>query len=279
MDVHWIALSLLPNVGGKTLQALIAHFGSTEAVLQADKQALVQVRGVGPKIAEAICAIDLAAVEEQIQQWSQQAVSLSLAAHPDYPAALKTVDDAPPTLFVRGIVQPQARAIAIVGTRSPGSEAQNIAFRLGKTLAEQGWIIVSGLALGIDSAAHQGALETTNGQTIAVLGSGVLNIYPEQNQALAEQIVQRGALLGENHPAATATAPRLVARNRIITGLCQHLIVVETEADGGAMYAARFALAQGRTLHAVGLPAGGNLQLLKERANYIAPDLQNLRLD
>jgi DNA processing protein len=104
-------------------------------------------------------------------------------------------------------------------------------------------------------------------------------VYPQQNQALAKRIMQRGALIGENHPDATPNAPRLVSRNRIISGLCQHVIVVETEIDGGAMYAARTAIAQGRKLHVVGLPASGNLQLLKEKARYIAPDLQILTLD
>ncbi|MDQ7036773.1 MAG: DNA-processing protein DprA [Anaerolineae bacterium] len=152
-------------------------------------------------------------------------------------------------------------------------------FNLGKCLAEQGWAIVSGLAHGIDTAAHEGALRVPDSRTIAVLGSGVLNIYPEKNIALAQHILQQGAIVGENHPDAIPNAPRLVSRNRIISGLCQHVIVVETSINGGAMYAARAATAQGRTLHAVRLAESGNRELLKNQAKYINPDLANVTLD
>jgi DNA processing protein len=271
VDVHWLALSLLHKVGKKTLSALMETFGDAESVLQADMKALLQVRGVGLKTAEAIRAVDLNVIRSEIEQWQAKGVSIYPAYATDYPSALQPLDDAPPTLFVRGILNPQAKAVAIVGTRSPSDEARNIAFELGKCLAEQGWTIVSGLAHGIDTAAHEGALSVADGRTVAVLGGGVLNIYPVENESLAQRILEQGALVGENHPDATPNAARLVSRNRIISGLCQHVIVVETGIDGGAMYAARFATTQGRIVHAVGLPVSGNLELLKNNARYINP--------
>ena len=279
VDVHWLALSLLPKVGKKTLSALIETFGDAEAVLQADTKALLQVRGVGQKTAEAIRAVDLTLIRNELDQWQAKGVQVYPAYAADYPPALQSLDDAPPTLFVRGTLQPQAKAAAIVGTRSPSDEARKIAFELGQCLAEQGWTIVSGLAHGIDTAAHEGALSVADGRTVAVLGGGVLNVYPAENETLANRIVKQGALVGENHPDATPNTARLVSRNRIISGLCQHVIVVETEIDGGAMYAARFATTQGRTVHAVGLPVSGNLELLKNHARYIRPTLLAFTLD
>jgi DNA processing protein len=278
LDSHWVALSLLRNVGIKTISALIETFGSAEAALQADSSALLKVRGIGKVTAAAIREIDLADVQRQLTLWHEQGITIRTAHTPDYPQALQALDDAPATLFIRGTLHPDSKAVAIVGTRNPNDDARNIAFKLGKMLAEQGWTIVSGLATGIDTAAHEGAL-SVGGHTIAVLGGGVLNIYPEENLALANRILESGALVGENHPDATPNPPRLVSRNRIISGLCQQVIVVQTGIDGGAMYAAKSAIAQGRTLHAVGLPASGNLELLKNNARFIAPDLQHFALE
>ncbi len=279
LDTAWVALSLLRHVGSKTLHALTAHFGSTEAILQASADDLQAVRGVGKKIAEAIAAVDRANIERKIQAWQASGVRIFPADAAEYPQPLHNLDDAPATLFVRGegFPFPWLPAVAIVGTRNPSPEARTTAFTLGAKLAAQGWFIVSGLALGVDEAAHKGAL-SASGLTVAVLGGGVLHVYPRQNVELAQKIMQSGALLGENAPDADASPPRLVSRNRIISGLCQHVIVVETNSNGGAMYAARSALAQGRTLHAVGYPASGNLQLLKEGARYIAPDVSNFSL-
>jgi DNA processing protein len=173
------------------------------------------------------------------------------------------------SLFVRGKYQPQVweKAIAIVGTRNPSQAGTYLATKLSKNFSEAGWWIVSGLALGIDAAAHHGALE--RGRTIAVLGGGVLNIYPPEHHNLGQEIMEKGALLSENAPTATATAPRLVVRNRLISGFAKHLIVVETAIDGGAMHAARAALEQGRQVHTFDLPISGNQHLLQEGARLM----------
>lgn len=278
VDASWVALSLVSRVGIKTIRALVDEFGSAEKVLQASPEQLKQVKGVGSKIAQDIAAIDLNQVNNAIQSWVKADVQIVTSqTNSNYPAMLLSLEDEPATLFMRGQYQPTlwGKTFAIVGTRTPMQG--RIAYKLGKQLAQRGHTIVSGLAQGTDTAAHEGALDGQLGRTIAVLGSGVLNVYPTQNQKLATRIIKQGALLSENHPFADATAPRLVARNRIIAGLAQHLIVVETAIDGGAMYAARFAAQQGREVYALDIKASGNRHLLQhEGARPIAPDLQNL---
>src|SRR5262249_44504296 len=149
---------------------------------------------------------------------------------PAYPSALREVDDAPATLFVCRTWR-DGKAAAVVGTRSPSRSAADAARQIGFELAQRGYQVISGMALGIDSAAHIGALAQPDGKTSAVLGSGVLNLYPPGNRPLAQAIQQRGALLSEVHPTAQPKPSSLVARNRIISGLCEAVIVVETEVD------------------------------------------------
>lgn len=171
---------------------------------------------------------------------------------PAYPARLREMRNPPAVLYGRGMLRPQDDdAVAIVGTRKPGLAAAKLTFALSYELAERGFTIVSGLALGIDTQAHRGALQAQFGRTVAVLGAGLNTIHPRSNVALAQQISQRGALLSE-HPADTPlAAQQLVARDRLISGLSRALIVMETALDGGAMYAAEFARQQNRLLLAL----------------------------
>ena len=186
---------------------------------------------------------------------------------------LRDLDDAPPTLFWRGCLAPAAwaKTVAIVGTRAPSQAARFIALRLAMQLARAGITVISGLALGIDTAAHSGALSAA-GVTFAVLGSGLLNVYPPTNQELAARILQTGALVSELHPCWGANAQRLVSRNRIISGLSRALIVVESDVQGGAMYAARFAREQGRPVYTFDLPASGNQALIRGGARVLDRD-------
>lgn len=276
-ELAWVALSLLDHVGSRTLRALVAQFGSPQAALDAPTEALRRVAGVGPKIAASIRAVDLARVEAAVAGWRAAGVRPVTLDDPDYPRRLRALDDAPPTLFVRGVwPPPPARAAAVVGTRCPTPAARAAAGQIGADLVVRGWLVVSGLALGVDGAAHVGALALPRGYTLAVLGSGVLNIYPPAHRPLAQAVLGRGALVSEAPPPAKPAAARLVARNRIISGLADALIVVETDADGGAMHAARFAAAQGRPVYALDLPASGNRALLAGGARPLDPDLKNL---
>jgi len=169
-----------------------------------------------------------------------------------YPMRLREIKSPPALLFGQGELRPEdGEAVAIVGTRKPAAAAAKLTFALSYELADRGFTIVSGLALGLDTQAHQGALQTRFGRTVAVLGSGLDTIHPKSNLALARQICQRGALLSE-HPADTPLSPQyLVARDRLISGLSRALIVMETGLDGGAMYAAAFAHQQNRLVLAL----------------------------
>jgi DNA processing protein len=280
LDTAWVALSLLPSVGNKTLAALTEAFGNFYDVLAADTDALMAVRGVGQKIAAAIRAINLSELEQDIAIWQTAGVQIVPQHASNYPKILLTIPDPPLTLFIRGdhALQTWNQTVAIVGTRNPSPVAADLAKQLAMKLAENGWTIVSGLALGIDTMGHEGALNHPNGKTLAVLGSGVLNVYPPQNQTLVERILANGILLSENHPYATAKAARLVTRNRIISGFCQHVVVVESAINGGAMHAARATLKQGRKLYSFDLPASGNQSLLENGANCINTDLSGFPL-
>lgn len=277
-DVAWIALSLLPHVGSKTLNALLSYFSyDAHAVLVAEAQALCQVPGVGPKIAQSIKAIDLAQVERAIARWLSAGVHILTPDNPLYPRRLRLLEDRPPVLFAAGVWQSAPeKTVAVVGTRSPSPRMAEMTQQLALTLSARGVCIVSGMARGIDTSAHLGALADPSGQTIAVLGSGLFKVYPPEKSAIAKAIQQRGALVCEVEPEAVVSPSSLVARNRIITGLSDALVVVETTLEGGAMYAARFAKTQGRPIYALDIPVNGNRALIKDGAAAISIHLEGL---
>ncbi|GAB4420823.1 MAG: DNA-processing protein DprA [Anaerolineae bacterium] len=263
---RWVALSLIPNLGGRTIARLLEHFGSLDAALNASADDLQRVSGIGPKLAAAIRAVNVAATRQALMRWQTDGVRVLLWHTPDYPPALNDLLDAPPVLFCRGTLHKEdRRAVALVGTRHPTAQGSHAAATLAAICAEHGWTVVSGLAHGIDTIAHQAALEA-GGRTVAVLGSGVCAVYPPGNRALAGQIVRRGALLSETHPDASPAAPTLVARNRLISGLSRAVIVVEAGADSGSLHAVRFARTQGRAVFAVIGGAQGNARVLAEGA-------------
>jgi DNA processing protein len=273
LKTAWVALSLTGRIGRKTLDALLARFDDDpQAIVAADVKALQCVPGVGPKIARSIQAINLEQTGKDIERWQKAGVRIVTRDDDAYPTRLSHLDDAPPTLFMRGGWKPAFdRAVAVVGTRRPSREAAGVARRLAAILAQRGYTIVSGLATGIDTNAHHSAL-ASRGSSVAVLGCGVLNVYPEHNRLLADRIIEQGALLCEVHPQASPNAASLVARNRIISGLSEAVIVVETGADGGAMHAARFAFEQGRRVYAVDKHATGNRALIENGAIAVPPD-------
>jgi DNA processing protein len=264
VDIAWVALSLQPHIGLKTLRALVAHCGSLDAALCATPADLQRVPGIGAKLAHSIHTLDLAACVRQMERWQQAGVHILPRGQPGYPAALLPLDDAPATLFALGTL-PAVPGVAVVGTRHPAEAHARLAHEVAARLAQAGQPIISGLALGIDRAAHEGALSVAAGCTVAIPGSGVLRPYPPEHRPLVERILRHGALLSEAPPDAGGSAARLVARNRIISGLARALIVIETGPQGGAMYAARAALAQQRPLYAADIPAAGNQALLQQQ--------------
>jgi DNA processing protein len=273
---QWVALCLVPGLGAKTIERLLAHFGSLDAILAAEVDALIAVPRIGPKLAAAIWAIDLDGIRAAIQAWQADGITILLRAPVDpqdpYPARLLALDDAPPVLFRRGtMLAGDAQAVAVVGARQPPAPAHDFAATLAAELARRGWCIVSGLAAGIDTAAHTGALHA-GGRTLAVLGCGVRAPYPPSNVALAAQIVQQGALFSEQHPDAAPNSPALVARNRLISGLSRAVFVVEAGSASGSLHAARFARSQGRPVYTLATSAAGNRRLIAQGAHPLPPD-------
>jgi len=247
-----LRLALVPGVGPKTRRVLLERFGSAEAVLAAAPSELRGVHGVGPKLTEKIVAarhqID---AEGEIALCRQRGIEIVVDTDAGYPAVLRQIHDPPGVLFVRGRLKPQdGMAIAIVGTRHPTQYGLRQAERLSGSLGRAGLTIVSGLARGIDGAAHRGAL-AAGARTLAVLASGVLNVYPPEHDRLAEDIAARGALLSESPPRAEPLAGTFPQRNRIISGLSLGVIVVEAGESSGALITARHAMEQGREVFAV----------------------------
>jgi DNA processing protein len=209
------------------------------------------VPGIGPQLIDRVRRASLEAAREEIAACQAHQIEILLGGDARIPSHLAEIDCPPPVLFVRGDLCPRdALSIAIVGTRHASTYGRRIARKLAASLASAGLTIVSGLARGIDAAAHEGALEA-NGRTLAVLAGGLRNVYPTEHQELAFEIMQQGALVSEfpsHWPIQRGAFPR---RNRIITGLSLGVIVVEAGERSGALISARHAMEQGREVFAV----------------------------
>lgn len=246
-----LRLALIPGVGPRMRQSLLEHFGSPHEIFAAAPSQLRLVPGVGPKLAKAICRAEEIDVDAEIELCEQHDITIVTSGHPQYPRLLREICDPPGVLFVHGeITASDAMSIAIVGTRHATSYGLDQAARLAGGLARAGLTIVSGLARGIDAAAHTGALKAS-GRTLAVLGSGVLNIYPGEHVNLADQVRKHGAVISENSPHAAPKSGSFPQRNRIITGISLGTIVVEAAERSGALISARLAMEQGREVFAV----------------------------
>ena len=266
-----VALSLVPGVGPGRIRSLLAHFGSASAVLAASPRALAQVDRVGPHTAKAIRDFDGdATVDEQFERAARVGAELVPLWDDRYPRLLRQIYDPPAVLWLRGDLLPQdGRAIAIVGTRRATDYGKRVAHDFAFELAQRGFTIVSGLAYGIDTAAHRGALEA-GGRTLAVLGSGVDRIYPSRNKPLAEQIAAGRAGCSPSSLSARRPTRRT---SRAATGSSQGCslgtLVAEARKTGGALITAWMALEQNREVWAapaaVFSPTGeGTNQLIRK---------------
>jgi DNA processing protein len=247
-----LRLSLVDGVGPRIRQSLLARFATPQAVFDAPQTALLEVDGVGPKIAAAILAAGHSEhAEEEWARCRDLGIDLVLCDDPAYPAALSRICDPPGVLFCRGKLEPRDElAVAIVGSRRCTVYGRQQAERLAGALSRAGLTIVSGLARGIDAAAHRGALEG-GGRTIAVLGTGLASIYPAEHADLAAAVAAHGAVLAEV-PLDTAPLPGLFPqRNRIISGLSMGVVVIEASRKSGALHTVRHATEQGREVFAV----------------------------
>jgi len=247
-----LRLAMLPGVGPRTLADLLERFGTAAEVLDADAAALASVRNVGPKLVSAIRNASDHVDVVAIMQWceDQQITLLPLdASH--YPQLLRELPDAPPLLFVDGQIKAcDAMAVAIVGTRHATVYGLSQAEKIAYGLAKAGVTIVSGMARGIDSSAHRGAIDA-GGRTIAVFGCGLAHIYPPENTELSRRIVDNGALVSEFHPQTKPHSGTFPQRNRLISGLSHATLVIEAPERSGSLITARTAYEQGREVLAL----------------------------
>mgnify|MGYP005835763803 CR=1 FL=1 len=250
---HWLALTLIPGMGAARVQQLVQHFGSAEAAWKASADAL-RASPLPPGARDALLQkrsqIDPAAELERVHRLQARVITLDDA---EYPALLRTIATPPPVLYVKGrLPTPETPAIAIVGTRSATRYGTDIAYRIARDLARRGVWIVSGLAQGVDAAAHRGAL-SAEGDTIAVLGCGIDRVYPQQNKGLADDIIlkKRGALITEFPIGTPPSGVNFPRRNRILSGLALGVLITEAPEGSGSLITASFALEQGRDVYAV----------------------------
>ncbi len=250
-ELHWLALRMTPGLGTRTAVQLIETFKTPEAVFRASRSEL-EAAGVTSGLAQSVasgCAFDDAVTQQQkLAEAGAEVVPLTDSR---YPARLKEIFDPPPLLFVRGRTELMGELVlGIVGTRRPTAYGTAVAARLAKDLAGAGLAIVSGMARGIDTAAHRATLEVRGG-TIAVFGCGVDEVYPAENRKLAEQIGQDGLILSE-FPMATPPYPQnFPIRNRIIAGMSVGVLVVEGGEYSGSAITAKLAAEQNREVFAV----------------------------
>lgn len=254
-----LTLSTIPGIGPGRLRALVSHFKDTRAIAHASAKELTAVEGIERKSALAIVnfyrdsgeSLAKRYVDHQLARLNKVDARIVTYWDRDYPALLKKIYDPPPFLFVRGgFDEHDQAAIAIVGTRDPTPYGTRMAEYFAGELARLGVTVVSGLARGIDTIAHHATIKA-GGRTIAVIGSGVDVIYPPENKALVERLVEQGALLSEFAMGAKPDAGNFPRRNRIISGMTLGTLVVETGVDGGAMITATTAVDQNREVFAV----------------------------
>jgi len=248
---YWVGFNLIKGIGAVRMQGLVAYFGDLESAWRAEPAALAEA-GLGPKVIERVLQarekVELEKVWEKIEK---QGIDILTWQDESYPQRLKEIDQPPPVLYVRGEYLPDDLfAVAIVGTRRVTPYGRQITEELSSFLAANGMTVVSGLARGVDSVAHQSTLRA-GGRTIAVLGSGVDKIYPPEHRALAGQIMERGALISDYAPGTPPDASNFPPRNRIISGLSLAVVVVEAGETSGALITAEFAAEQGREVFAV----------------------------
>lgn len=252
----WVVWSRVTGVGAILLRRISQYFESLTAAWKATAGELVQVEGIGWQTAELIVEarsqLDPIAIA---QQHREQNLCFWTPADTDYPQLLLEIPDSPPVLYYRGQVQPEDNRgatllVAIVGTRNPSEYGRRWTQKLSTALTQAGFVVVSGLAQGVDTDAHRSCLNA-GGRTIAVLGTGVDVVYPESNRELAEQIAHRGLLLSEYSSGTQPDRAHFPRRNRIIAGLSRATLVLEAPRKSGALITARLANEYGREVYAL----------------------------
>ncbi len=270
-----LALHLIPGLGPRLTTALLERFGSAGAVLRARPEQLREVPHIGEKLSRDIAAaVGRLDVDAELKRLADHDVRLLVLGTPDYPPALANIPDPPHLLSIRGTIEPRDRnAVALVGSRACSAYGKRMAERLATGLVKAGYTVVSGLARGIDGCAHRAALQA-GGRTLAVLAGGLSRIYPPEHADLAREVCAAGALLSEAPMDMEPMAGMFPARNRIISGLCRGVVIVEAAERSGALITASHAGDQGRLVFAIPGPvdspsSGGAHELIRKGAILI----------
>jgi DNA processing protein len=273
--IPWFTLKSVPGIGNLLFRRLVDQLAAPERILSAPTAQLAQVKGITPRLAAAILRQTTPDwVRIELSRVANSGFKLITLHDPSYPELLRHIPDPPPLLYAYGSLEPAAAHIAMVGSRKATTYGLTSTRRLSRQLAERGMTVVSGMARGIDTAAHQGALEA-GGQTVAVLGSGLKRIYPAENRQLFDQIGKHGAVLTEYRLDAEPEAHHFPQRNRVISGISLGTVVVEAAQRSGSLITARLAAEQGREVFAVpgsihAPTARGTHALIQQGAKLVA---------
>lgn len=248
----WIALNLIPQVGPVRVRKLLQMFGTPESLLAAKPSELLQVEGISRAQAEAIASWQAnVPLEAELQKIQERGLTILTQEDELYPPLLKAIHDPPIVLYVWGeLTKRDHQAVGVVGSRHATMYGLNATKKMSFQIAYSGFTVISGLARGIDTAAHESAL-AAKGRTVAVLGSGMGKLYPPENFALAERIAQNGAVISEYPVDRIADKQTFPYRNRIVAGWCSGLLVTEAPLRSGSLITAQQATEQGRTVYAV----------------------------
>jgi DNA processing protein len=262
-NFFWIGLKAVPGIGNVTFRRLLEHFDTPEAALKASPTALAGTRGMSPAVVAAITQGEWKRfAEEECQRLEANCVRLVTYLSHDYPKSLFEIPDPPPFLYVKGELRSHELSIAIVGSRRATSYGLLTTGKLAEELASHGICVVSGMARGVDTAAHKGALRS-GGRSIGVLGCGVDRLYPPENRALFGEMAEKGCLVSEFPLGTLPLAENFPRRNRIISGLSSGVLVVEAAEKSGSLITAQYALEHGRDVFAV----PGNISFATSRGS------------
>lgn len=273
--IYWIWISRVPNVRGKTIQKLLQNFNSLEEIFNLSKKQLIQ-EGISEKLAENIVSYEYRKnMEKFIGYMERENINIITIHDIDYPAKLKIIEGHPMYLYVKGNMSLlKKKSIAVVGTRNCTNYGKQIAKEMSYKLVQNNVVVISGLAKGIDTYAHIGAIKR-KASTIAVLGCGIDIIYPSENKKLADKILnQNGLIISEYVMGTKIEKYNFPARNRIVSGLSDGVLVVEAPKKSGALITVDFALEQGKDVYVIpsninNICAEGSNQLLKEGAKLV----------
>lgn len=248
---HWFALKSVPLVGNVTFRRLLERFSTPERVLKASAEELAAVKGVSAAVVASIKSHDYRDhAQRECELVERSGCRVVNFLSPEYPKVLLEIPDPPPYLYVKGELRELEPAIAIVGSRRASSYGLMTTARLAGDLAGHGVTVVSGMARGVDTAAHRGALKN-GGRSVGVLGCGVDVVYPPENRQLFEEMAASGALVSEFPLGTIPLAENFPRRNRIISGISRGVLVVEAAERSGSLITAQYALEQGREVFAI----------------------------